>query len=146
MAASARTSVLLLDIGRTGRRWANAAANAALLAASRGAQPRVAEQARELLPDRYPYVDEFQAALQLDPNNAGLRRELAYLLLEMGNTDAAEREFEVLRRLAPDDRLASAQLGFLKLERRGDEASARPLLESVLKGGDDELPIASGLL
>ncbi len=130
---------LLLDMGRTWKALGDEPrANAALLAASRGAQPRVRERARELLTDRYPYVYEFQAALQLDPNNAGVRRELAYLLLEMKRRPEAEEQFEVLHRLVPDDRLASAQLGFLKLE-RGDEASARPLLESVLKGGDDEL-------
>ena len=43
---------------------------------SRGAEPRVAEQARELLNPRYPYVYEFEAALALDPGNADLRREL----------------------------------------------------------------------
>ena len=43
-------------------------ANAALLAASRGAEPRTAEAARELLPARYPYVYEFEEALsKLDP-------------------------------------------------------------------------------
>ena len=48
---------LLLDLGRTWKALGRAEeANAALLAASRGAEPRVAEQARELLPARYPYV------------------------------------------------------------------------------------------
>ena len=37
----------------------------------------VAEAARELLPNRYPYVSEFQRALQFDPKNLDLRRELA---------------------------------------------------------------------
>ena len=68
-------------------------ANAALLAASRGAEPRTAEAARELLPARYPYVYEFGNALQIDPSNISLRRELAYLLLEMGNREAAEDQF-----------------------------------------------------
>jgi Tfp pilus assembly protein PilF len=76
---------LLLDLGRTwkalGRREDSMAA---LMAASRGAQPRVAERARELLPARYPYVYEFQKAIELDPGSVELRRELAYLLLEMG--------------------------------------------------------------
>jgi hypothetical protein len=57
----------------------------ALLAASRGAQPRVAEKARELLPSRYPYVYEFQNAIKIDSSNADLRRELADLLVAMNH-------------------------------------------------------------
>ncbi len=130
---------LLLDLGRVwktlGRRED---AMSALLAASRGAQPRVAERARELLPARYPYVYEFQSAIQLDSNNVELRRELAYLLLQMGEKKEAEEQFRAIHQLAPDDLLSSAQLGFLLLK-RNDAASARPLLEEVLKGGDEEL-------
>jgi len=48
---------LLLDLGRVWKRMGRAEdASFALIAASRGAQPRVAEAARELLPARYPYV------------------------------------------------------------------------------------------
>ena len=71
-------------------------AHAALLAASRGGEPRVAERARELLPSRYPYVYEFENALALDPSNDELRRELAYLHSEMGNKAAADKEFKAL--------------------------------------------------
>ena len=71
-------------------------AHAALLAASRGAEPRIAEQARELLPPRYPYVYEFENALVLDPSNDALRRELAYLHLEMGNKSVAEQQLQSL--------------------------------------------------
>src|SRR5580698_2229161 len=67
---------LLLDLGRVFTQMSRIdEANAALLAASRGAEPRVAEEARELLPKRYPYVYEFQRALALDPSNVELRRE-----------------------------------------------------------------------
>ena len=130
---------LLLDMGRVWQRLgATEKAHAALLAASRGAQPRVRERATELLPSRYPYVNEFKKSLELDPGNIELRRELAYLYLEMGNGTEADRQFEVLHQQAPDDRLSTAQLGLLKLG-SGDEAGARPLLESVLKGDDDDL-------
>jgi tetratricopeptide (TPR) repeat protein len=130
---------LLLDMGRVWQKLGAAEkAHAALLAASRGAQPRVRERATELLPARYPYVNEFRKALELDPANIELRRELAYLYLEMGNGTEADRQFELLHQQAPDDRLSTAQLGLLKLG-RGDEAAARPLLESVLKGEDDDL-------
>ena len=130
---------LMLDLGRMWKALGRAEqANAVLLAASRGGQPRAAEQARELLPARYPYVYEFQEALNIDPKNYELRRELAYLHLQMGNQDAAEREFQLLNQMAPDDLLSAAQLGFLRLNRR-DYAGAQPLLDQVLKSGDDEL-------
>jgi Tfp pilus assembly protein PilF len=93
---------LLVDLGRVwmeqGRTTSSKIedAHAALLAASRGAEPRVAEQARELLPSRYPYVYEFENALALDPTNDALRRELAYLHLEMGNKSVAERQLQSL--------------------------------------------------
>ncbi|HZU25679.1 MAG TPA: tetratricopeptide repeat protein [Bryobacteraceae bacterium] len=129
---------LLLDLGRVWQaKGEDAKAFAALLAASRGAQPRIAERARELLPSRYPYVYEFNVALELDPGNVDLRRELAYLLLQMDNGTEAEKQFEAVHRQAPDDRLTTAQLGLLKLARHED--GAQPLLEEVLNGPDDEL-------
>jgi Tfp pilus assembly protein PilF len=88
---------LLVDLGRIWQELGrNEDAHAALLAASRGAEPRVAEQARDLLPQRYPYVYEFENALALDPSNDALRRELAYLHLEMGNKSAAEQQLQSL--------------------------------------------------
>jgi Flp pilus assembly protein TadD len=130
---------LMLDLGRIWKLLGrDEDAFVLLLAASRGNPPRVAEQARELLPDRYPYVYEFQKALQLDPGNFELRREYAYLLLAMGKTEDAEHEFQELHKLAPADLLSAAQLGFLRLNRK-DFAGAQPLLEQVLKGHDPEL-------
>jgi tetratricopeptide (TPR) repeat protein len=98
---------LLVDLGRVWKEQGRAEdAHAALLAASRGAEPRVAEQARELMPSRYPYVYEFEQALALDPSNEALRRELAYLHLEMGNRSAAEQQLQLLpdrpARVSPD--------------------------------------------
>jgi Flp pilus assembly protein TadD len=130
---------LLLDLGRVWQRFGETAkSNAALLAASRGTQPRAGETARELLPSRYPYVYEFQAALALDPRNVGLRRELAYLHMEMGQKAEAENEFRRITELDPKDILSTAQLGFLLLS-RNEIAAAMPLLERVLASGDDEL-------
>ena len=133
---------LLVDLGRAWRmQGRQERAIAALLAASRGAEPRAAETARQLLPSRYPYVYEFRAALELDAGNVELRREFAYLLLEMGNRQEAEREFQQIVEQAPGDLLSSAQLGFLRLQRR-DIAGARPLLDAVLKAtpaGAEEL-------
>jgi Tfp pilus assembly protein PilF len=111
-------------------------ANAALLAASRGAEPRTAEIAREHLPARYPYVYEFEAALALDPPNIALRRELAYLLLEMGRKNAAEAEFRTITNQDQADALSAAQLGFLLLS-RSEYTAALPLLERALQSDDD---------
>src|SRR5579863_2178163 len=130
---------LLLDLGRVWKlEGRTEEATYVLLAASRGEPARVAEKARELLPPRYPYVYEFEKALELDPNNFELRREFAYLLLEMGKKEEAEQQFQKLNQISPDDLLSAAQLGFLRLN-RGDYADAQPLLEQVLKGGDEEL-------
>jgi Flp pilus assembly protein TadD len=130
---------LMIDLGRVWKLLGrDEDAYALLLAASRGNPPRVAEQAREFLPEGYPYVYEFVKAIQLDPTNFELHREYAYLLLAMNKEDEAEREFEVLHNAAPNDLLTAAQLGFLRLN-RGDSAGARPLLDQVLKGGDEEL-------
>ncbi len=112
-------------------------ATATLLAVSRGAEPRAADRARELLPGRYPYVYEFRAALALDPGNVTLHRELAYLLLAMHDS-GAEEEFRKVTEAHPDDLLAAAQLGFLYLGRQ-DRSSAMPLLEHVLAGDSQEL-------
>ena len=53
------------------------------------------------LPARYPYVPEFRQALELDPDNVELRRELGYLLLRMGREPEAVQEFRRLTEIAP---------------------------------------------
>ena len=130
---------VLVDLGRAWKAMDRSEdATAALLAASRGGEPRAAEMARALLPDRYPYVPEFQAALKLDPGNVELRRELAYLLLRMDRQAEAEEQFGILVKEAPDDLLAATQLGFL-LYARGEKDAAQPLFDRVLAGNDEEL-------
>ncbi len=130
---------LLLDLGRVWKVGGHIEqANTALLAASRGSPARVAEEARELLPSHYPYVAEFRQALELDPGNTELRRDLAYLLLQMGRAAEAEAEFERITQTAPEDDLSAAQLGLLRLARQ-DKAGAMPLLERAMKSGDSEL-------
>ncbi len=130
---------LLLDLGRVWKAENRAEdAGAGLLAASRSVEPRVAEAAQELLPQRYPFVYEFQKALDLDPSNVELRRELAYLHLAMDDHSQAEEQFQMVAEGAPDDLLSAAQLGFLRLS-RGDSAGATPLFERVLAGNDKAL-------
>ena len=130
---------VLLDLGRVWKALNRMEeANAALLAAARGGETRAAESARELLPPRYPYVYEFRRALDLDPANVEIHRELAYLLLRMNKKEEAEHEFRIITEKTPEDLLSAAQLGFLYLA-RNDRAGAMPLLERVLKGKDLEL-------
>ena len=136
----ARKSVLL-DLARaeSSRNHAEGAM-AAWLAAWRGGEPRAAELARERMPQRYPYVYEFRDALQLDPKNDSLHRELAYLLLSMSESDPslrpeAEQEFHSVVGSSPDDYLAAAQLGLLYLaDKREDDAA--PLFKLVLAKAD----------
>lgn len=113
-------------------------AYAAWLAASRGKQPRAAAQARALLPDRYPYAAEFERAIALDARNIALRRELAFLYLAVGEQSKAEKVFVALLEIAPEDWVSVAQLGLLRLS-WGRWDAAMPLLEKVLKNGDEQL-------
>ncbi len=135
-----RKSVLLeLARAETSRNHPEGAM-AAWLAASRGGEPRAAELARERMPQRYPFVYEFRDALELDPKNDGLHRELAYLLLSMSETDPslrpeAEKEFQSVTGSNPDDYLAAAQLGLLYLADQRDDDAA-PLFKLVLAKGD----------
>jgi tetratricopeptide (TPR) repeat protein len=130
---------VLVDLGRVAKTLGIPdKAMAALLAASRGGEPRAAEMARELLPDHYPYVPEFRKALEFDPDNVELRRELAYLLLRMGRQPEAESEFRIIVERAPQDLLSATQLGFL-LYGRGERQAADPLFQRVLEGSDEDL-------
>jgi tetratricopeptide (TPR) repeat protein len=127
---------LLLDYGRMQKRMNHVdLANAAFLAVSRGSEARIAEKALALFPPRYPWVSEFRQALELDPKNGELRRELAYLLLEMKKDGEAMGVFRDQLRQHPDDLLTTAQLGLLHLD-KGEEKQARPLLKKVLDSPD----------
>jgi tetratricopeptide (TPR) repeat protein len=71
---------LLLDLGRIWNEMGRANDSmAALVAAWRGGTPRVSEKAHELLPDRYPYLSEFERALAIDPGNDQLRKDVEYI-------------------------------------------------------------------
>ena len=111
-------------------------ATGAWLLASRSTETRIAEMAQDSLPERHPYASEFRAALALDPRNTSLRRELAYLLLEVGWTEEAVVELETLVRQNPQDLQAAAQLAYLYIQAgRNDEAAK--LLEKAAQ--DPEL-------
>lgn len=129
----------LVDLGRVWKAMNRPEqATSALLAASRGGDARTTEASRELLPARYPFVHEFRAALELDSRNVELRRELGYLLLEMGRGPEAEKEFRILTEPPFHDQLSAAQLGLL-LRDRGEREAARVLLNQALDGQDQSL-------
>lgn len=129
---------LLVDLGRARKAAGDeAGAQAAWVAASRSPNVRASELAKDLLPSRYPYASEFQAAIELDPRNVALRRELAFLWLAVSKPEEAIQELERLLQLAPDDQVGLAQLGMMLLD-RGD-ARAVPLLERALLGPDEGL-------
>lgn len=88
-------------------------ANAVWLAASRSDSARTAELAKEQLPDRYPYAYEFLDALEADPDNTALRREYAYLLLELKRTDEALAQFREALRRDPADETSARQIRLL---------------------------------
>lgn len=110
-------------------------AHGAWLLAAQSAETRVAETAKTLLPSRFPWASEFRAALALDPNHAVLRRELAYLLLEVNETAEAIAEFETLLAAHPNDYQAAAQLAFLYHE-AGDAERAAALLAQAQESRD----------
>lgn len=134
---------LMLDLARVQRARGDARqAFALLLAASYSSSSRVAESARELLPDRYPYVYEFVDALEQDPQNTALRREYAYLLLELGRTGDAIAEFRQILRTDPGDELSARQLHLLTTPPDALTMAQRSLEKSYLPDAIRYLHIA----
>ena len=119
-------------------------AHGAWLLAAQSAETRIAETAKSLLPQRFPWANEFRAALALDPQHAALRRELAYLLLEMDQPAEAIAEFETLLAAHPNDYQAAAQLAFLYQE-AGDTARAAALLAKAQESRDPNVAEPAGI-
>lgn len=108
-------SEILLALGRVWRQMnRQEEAGAALLAASRSADARTAELAKEQMDGHYPYPYEFMNALKLDPKNLGLRRELAFLYLAMHKDAEAMEQLEQVLAIAPGDEIARKQLAALQ--------------------------------
>jgi len=130
---------ILLSLGRVRLEAGDVeGAHGAWLLASRSAEVRIAESARGVMPARYPYANEFRRALELRPGDGGLRKDLAYLLLEVGETDAAVEEFERTTEAAPNDMQAAAQLAYLYLELDREE-DAFGLLERARESEDPDV-------
>jgi tetratricopeptide (TPR) repeat protein len=109
-----RKTSLLLDLSRT---WQGLnktdEARALLLAASRSEDSYTAETALELWGSRYPYPYEFLQALEFDPQNINLRRELAFLYLAMNQKSEAITQLQRILTLSPEDELSRKQLDSL---------------------------------
>jgi len=89
------------------------AARAYALLAWRSSDPRVSGQGRALFngaEERYPYGPEFDKALELEPWQTGIRKELAYLYLTMDQRDRALPLLERVVHDAPQDEQSAAQL------------------------------------
>jgi tetratricopeptide (TPR) repeat protein len=98
------------------------AARAYALLAWRSSDPRVSGQGRALFntlfnpgaEERYPYGPEFEKALELEPWQTGIRKELAYLYLTISQLgDQRDRAVVLLERVvhdAPQDEQSAAQL------------------------------------
>lgn len=110
-------------------------ARGAWLLASRSADVRISETAKDHLPERFPFAAEFRRALDLDPSHSRLRRDLAYLLLHVNLREEALREFETIVAQNPEDLLAAAQLADFYLA-RNNPAEAVRLLERAVESSD----------
>lgn len=111
-------------------------ARAALLAASRCKESRTAELALDGLGSRYPYPYEFLNAIKLDPQNVGLRRELAFLYLAMHKEHEAMEQFEAALAIEPADQLSRDQLDALRGVKKRPQSSAGPAATGAAVGTD----------
>ena len=107
-------------------------ARAAILAASREANSRTAEQGLEQWGSRYPYPYEFLQAIELDPQNLALRRELAFLYLAMQMRAEAMAQFEKILAIDPHDELSRDQLEALRGVKKTAVAAPAPALAPAL--------------
>jgi tetratricopeptide (TPR) repeat protein len=112
-------------------------ARAALLAASRCRESRTAELALDELGPRYPYPYEFLNAIKLDPQNVGLRRELAFLYLAMHQQREAMEQFEQVLAIEPKDELSRQQLDGLRGVKKRPQASVSPAVSGATSAGTD---------
>ncbi len=113
-------------------------ARAYFVLAWRSRDPRVREFGREGLGPGYPSVADFRRALELDPRNNSLRRDLAYLYLNLQQPRQAVAEFERIIAQEPEDWQSVAQLAMLYVD-AGQGARARPLLERVMQRAHPDL-------
>ena len=124
-------------------------AHAALLAAAWGGETRAAEAARKLLPPRYPYVYEFRQAIDLDPGNLELRRELAFLLAAMGRTAESEKELAAIPQTVDSNRNSRTERSPREIKELADKSYRAGYLRDALdfySAAHEQNPLDSGVV
>ena len=77
----------------------------------------------------------FQQAIALAQDRASIRKELAYTLLKVGESDAAREQFGEAMRLDPTDQHTALEYAFLCFETK-QQALARRIFDRIRKTGD----------
>src|SRR5271157_3338698 len=80
-------------------------------------------------------VPAFLAAIQAAPTRAGLRKDLAYTLLKIGEPSLARDQFREAMRLDPADQHVALEYAFLCYETK-QQAEARRIFDRIRKTGD----------
>jgi len=87
--------------------------------------------------DQAKAMDEYQKAIQIDPNNAVASNNLAYLMVENGqNVDVALTLAQTARRAMPDSPHTADTLAWVYFY-KANYYAARDLLEATLKTNPD---------
>jgi tetratricopeptide (TPR) repeat protein len=85
----------------------------------------------------------FLDAIRAQPDNPGLRKDLAYTWLKAGDTEAAREQFGEAMRIAADDTQAALEYAFLCYETR-HEAEARRVFGRLRQSGDPAVRATAG--
>jgi Flp pilus assembly protein TadD len=80
-------------------------------------------------------VAAFRRAIELAPNRAAIRKDLAYTLLKIGENEAARDQFAEAMRLDPADQHVALEYAFLCYETK-QQAEARRIFDRIRKTGD----------
>ena len=62
-------------------------------------------------------VAAFESGLQANPGNVNLRKDYAYTLLKIGESETARDQFAEIEKSAPRDWQAALEYGFLRTRR-----------------------------
>ena len=80
-------------------------------------------------------VAEFEKAIAAEPAKAGLRKDLAYTLLKIGENEAARDRFGEAMQLDPNDQQAALEYAFLCFETH-EKAQARRVFDRFRRMGN----------
>jgi len=80
-------------------------------------------------------VAAFRQSIELAPSRAGIRKDLAYTLLKIGENEAARDQFAEAMRLDPADRHVALEYAFLCYETKL-QGEARRIFDRIRKTGD----------